>query len=466
MRAALVSFVFLVLLACAPAASAAPRYAAPAGSGTECSEGKPCSLAEAIEKAKANDEVIVTAGEYTPSSSITLKFEAAGAYIHGDFRGPRPTITRSSPGYALALGAPKSRLAYLDVSNAAESAAGVVCTAEAAIERVKLAVKGKYAAALQQLESCSIRDSLLRANGESSTAITSTGSVGTAAGAVRNVTAFATGPKSVALRSSAGPMFGIPHLAVVRNSILSGDEYDLHSTAGLSAGNIDVAYSNFDVAKQEPGTTLIQGPGNQSATPLFLDAGAGDYREASGSPTINAGVNEELGAADFDGNPRLVGPAPDIGAFEFVPPPPPPPPLAPTVPPGEIQSLTVAPKVFRTANVGGAIVSARTKAKAPVAATVSYELSAAPATVAFSVERKLSGRRVGRKCVQKTKANAAKKKCPLYKPVRGGFSHAGAVGTNRFTFSGRLDKALAPGAYRLTGRTAASARSTVFRIVK
>jgi hypothetical protein len=114
-------------------------------------------------------------------------------------------------------------------------------------------------------------------------------------------------------------------------------------------------------------------------------------------------------------------------------------------------------------NAGGAVLSA--KKKAPVSTTVTYSLSAA-ATVAFSVERKLVGRKVGKRCVKKTRANAGKKKCPRYKKVKGGFPHSGAAGQNRFKFSGRLKKALPPGAYRLTGRTSAARRTANFRVAK
>ena len=53
-----------------------------------------------------------------------------------------------------------------------------------------------------------------------------------------------------------------------------------------------------------------------SATPA-----AGDYREAAGSPTIDAGADSGLnGTVDIDGDARTVGKT-DIGADEFVTPP-------------------------------------------------------------------------------------------------------------------------------------------------
>jgi hypothetical protein len=59
--------------------------------------------------------------------------------------------------------------------------------------------------------------------------------------------------------------------------------------------------------------------GNISAAPVFVDAGSGNYREAGTSPTIDAGVSDPaLSAADLDGNARMLGSAPDMGAYEFV----------------------------------------------------------------------------------------------------------------------------------------------------
>lgn len=64
---------------------------------------------------------------------------------------------------------------------------------------------------------------------------------------------------------------------------------------------------------------------NIDADPLFVDADAGDVNLTEDSPAIDAGDPDapDLPPADFDGNPRIEGPAPDMGALEFVGPPPP-----------------------------------------------------------------------------------------------------------------------------------------------
>jgi hypothetical protein len=209
--------------------------------------------------------------------------------------------------------------------------------------------------------------------------------------------------------------------------------------------------------------TIADLGGNQTAAPLFVDAAHGDYREAPGSPTIDAGIADQLGPLDIAGNTRILGAAPDIGAYEFVPPPAVPRPTSAAA--GQLQSLSLAPSTFTPVNTGEAIFSATKKAKAPIGTTVTFSLSAA-ATTEFSVEHKTTGRRAGKKCVKRTRTNISHKKCAIVKPVSGSFTDSGATGLNRFKFSGRIgNRALAPGRYELVA-SAGGVKRASFAIVK
>ncbi len=84
------------------------------------------------------------------------------------------------------------------------------------------------------------------------------------------------------------------------------------------------------------------------------------------------------------------------------------------------------------------------------------------AKVRFTIQRKLPGRKVGKRCKRRTKANAGKRKCSIFRSV-GRLKAKGKAGRNVRRFSGRLKgKPLKPGPYRLTAIATDSAggRST------
>jgi hypothetical protein len=96
--------------------------------------------------------------------------------------------------------------------------------------------------------------------------------------------------------------------ATVANSILWAD------TGGAEImGAATVTYSDV-----QGGYTGI---GNLNADPLFVNAAGGDFHLQSGSPCREAGTTSapDLPATDLEGAPRVIGNAPDMGAYEFVP---------------------------------------------------------------------------------------------------------------------------------------------------
>ncbi|WP_207485263.1 choice-of-anchor Q domain-containing protein [Arenibaculum pallidiluteum] len=92
-----------------------------------------------------------------------------------------------------------------------------------------------------------------------------------------------------------------------------------------------------------------------TADPKFVNYkadGSGDYHLATGSPAINTGTSTKLTSTDLDGQARVQGSAPDIGAYEYkattqapTPTPTPTPTPSPTPTPAPTTSVpTTAPK--------------------------------------------------------------------------------------------------------------------------
>jgi hypothetical protein len=305
------------------------------------------------------------------------------------------------------------------------------------------------------------------ASGDHSIAISQYGFFDGLTGSVVNSTALATGPSSDALTVSyPSPGGSGTYTVEVANTIAQGTNADLHAYGfGGEIGKFVISHSNFDNAAKLGTGIITDAGGNQSAAPLFTNAAAGDYAEAAGSPTIDAGIaTPAAGALDLAGNTRTLGGAIDIGAFEFLSPAPPP--ILTTTPAaGRIKSIAITPSKFVAANLGGAVISKKGK-KAPVGATVFFSLNAS-AIVTFKAKRKATGRKAGKKCVKQTKANRGKPKCALLKPVKGSFTVAGVAGPNAFKFSGRIGKrTLGPGKYMLSGSAGGATKQAAFRIAQ
>lgn len=146
--------------------------------------------------------------------------------------------------------------------------------------------------------------------------------------------------------------------------------------------------------------------------------------------------------------------------------PPSPPTTTPPPPAVAIRALQLQPASFAAARRGASIARKRTA----VGSTLRFRLTR-DASVTFTVQHKLTGRRQGRSCKAPSAHNRHGKRCVRYVAVRGSFSISALAGLTTRPFTGRVGgHALAPGRYRLvaTARVDGTKAATrfAFKIVR
>ena len=117
-----------------------------------------------------------------------------------------------------------------------------------------------------------------------------------------------------------------PLTALFQNCIFWGengtvDDEVVVSETGSVISSIDFENNLWKIAKTDPatapGVTATMIINNQN--PLFDSVNTSknyyDFHLQPGSPAIDKGVNNSV-PVDLDGNPRVVGPAPDLGCYE------------------------------------------------------------------------------------------------------------------------------------------------------
>jgi hypothetical protein len=108
----------------------------------------------------------------------------------------------------------------------------------------------------------------------------------------------------------------------------------------------------------------------------------------------------------------------------------------------------IAPSSFVAAKSGPSVLAATGRAGA-IVRFGAFNL----ASVTFTVQRALPGRRQGKRCVKPTVRSGKARRCTRYKAVgRFRYAQVVALGAVRFRFSGRVaGRRLKPGPYRLLG---------------
>ncbi len=132
----------------------------------------------------------------------------------------------------------------------------------------------------------------------------------------------------------------------------------------------------------------------------------------------------------------------------------------------------ISPRAFPAATSGSSATAAKRRR---YGAKVTYTVNV-PATVRFTVQQALPGRKVGAgskaRCLPQSKRTRKARKCTRTLKLKGSFMQTARAGANSFHFTGRLGgRRLKPGTYALVATPSANGKagkpvSTTFRIVK
>jgi len=225
-----------------------------------------------------------------------------------------------------------------------------------------------------------------------------------------------------------------------------------NTAASISLSCSDPAPENDSTAK-----SIVSGPAHGSLGTVQ----AGQPAKVVYTPAANFSGTDSF---KFKGNDGTSDSAPaTVTVTVNAPPPPPKDTVAAT-----ISSVTVSPSTWRV----GSLLPAFSRRRAHVGTTIGFSLNE-DATVTLTFAKATIGRKVGRICKARTRANRNKRHCTRY-VTKGSITRSLKSGQNKLAFQGRISssKRLGTGRYRVTigavdvAGNVSIARTAFFTIVR
>ncbi|HYQ79643.1 MAG TPA: Ig-like domain-containing protein [Solirubrobacterales bacterium] len=336
----------LLALAClllsAPLAVAAPRYAAPGGTGADpCDDpADPCSIYTAADYTapgttlEAGDTVELAPGTYSeadgdlgPNGRVQ---PPPAVVVRGTPESPRPLIVLevNNGGWGAFFVGPGTEILDVEIRNQAANGSAIT-NQGGVINRVVARSTVSTSFTCTSFEGTMLSSACINSAGGTAIGVSTLSPAGTYASVLRNSTFIATGSGSVGMdfaffASNPGVVGVVNGIGVIakgetKDVIARGLEYNGSGQGATTTIELQASdYATTDTKTSGPGTAIVAAPGtngNITAPPLLA---ADNVHQLPGSPTIDKGAVDGASAPfDVDRQLREIGPAPDIGADEL-----------------------------------------------------------------------------------------------------------------------------------------------------
>lgn len=306
----------LAILAVPATAGAAQRYVTTTGSGSACTQPSPCSIETGINSASSSDEVIIAPGTYT--TSTTLANSNTDVTVRGADAADPPLIKSSAP-TAVQFNGFSAAASDLRIDHTGNSIGAFLFSSSASFKRIVVHSSSPYGAC-DSGPAVVMSDVVCTIDTDSAFALRDSFTGPSDTSHFRNVTAVATGNGGIGFVSGAGS--GTTNVVDAANVIFKGDTTDVSVATASPGATVAVTFANSNYSSVDTTGNVIVTPAgagtNQTKAPKF--ASTKDFTEDPRSPTVDAGIADAYtGSSDFQGDPRPLGSAMDIGADELVP---------------------------------------------------------------------------------------------------------------------------------------------------